>query len=221
MDSYIGQKFGKWIGVGPFSRDKFGMKTLLCRCECGIEKEVRISDLIKGNSKQCVKCARSNMYSSPVIGKKFGKYLVLRDVGKKYNSCIMLECRCDCGATKIVGKTALTSGNSTQCIKCSASERNKKRAKHNMTGTTTYNIWRSMTKRCRDSNSSCYNCYGGRGIRVCERWKSSFENFLEDMGERPEGLQIDRIDNDGNYEPSNCRWVTPKVNANNRRKKFN
>lgn len=81
----------------------------------------------------------------------------------------------------------------------------------------TYNIWCCMRQRCSNPKIGCYERYGGRGIKVCERWQNSFENFLADMGEAPAGMQIDRINNDGNYEKDNCRWSTSKDQANNRR----
>ena len=84
-----------------------------------------------------------------------------------------------------------------------------------MHNTSTYFVWRAMIQRCTNPNTTHYDRYGGRGISVCERWLK-FENFLADMGEKPKGLTLDRIDNNGNYENSNCRWVTHKENCNNR-----
>lgn len=96
----------------------------------------------------------------------------------------------------------------------------KRNYSHGLSQTRTYEAWKHMIQRCTNPHAKHFSYYGGRGITVCERWLSSFENFLADMGERPPGLTLDRYpDNDGNYEPDNCRWATWTQQAANRRKR--
>lgn len=96
-------------------------------------------------------------------------------------------------------------------------ERNKKSATHGMSGNRTYGIWNNIRERCLNTKNKDFQNYGGRGITVCDRWKKSFICFLEDMGEAPRQMQIDRINNDKGYTKENCRWTTVQVQANNRR----
>lgn len=149
-----------------------------------------------------------------ITGRRFGRLVVTKRVFLK-KKVTHWECSCDCGNKITVWATSLMSGNTKSCG-CYRNEQSRDRAKtHGRYGTKTYGSWVSMKRRCLEKSHNRYHVYGGRGIKICDRWLK-FENFYADMGKKPEGMQLDRIDNNGNYEPSNCRWVSLIDNIRNK-----
>ena len=131
-------------------------------------------------------------------------------------------CLCECGTGVLVGAGSLTSGNTKSCG-CIHKEETVKRntvhgfAPHNSARHPLYSTWGGIKNRCYNSKGQDFICYGGRGIFMCRRWRKAFINFLKDMGDRPTGTSIDRMDNNGSYGKWNCKWSTPKEQSNNRR----
>lgn len=199
-----GQRFGKLVAVRQLGRGKGGVRWL-CECDCGNTLDVRAGQL-RYKTRSCG-CSRRHDLQ---VGQRFGALVVLALSPTKARHA-MWRCRCDCGATAIVAGGKLQTGHTTSCG-CKA-------LKHgHWTGgkpSPTYTSWQAMWDRCTRKGHPAFNRYGGRGIGVCERW-SDFPAFLADMGERPAGKTLDRIDNDRGYEPGNCRWATAEEQQGNR-----
>ena len=151
------------------------------------------------------------------VGQKFNRLLVVERDDSKTKRTYWI-CKCDCGETISVAACDVASGHTKSCGCFNQESRVKNNTKHGYNRTPTYVSWSNMIARCSNPKRLEYKNYGGRGISVCDRWLS-FENFVLDMGEKPNLRTLDRINNDGNYEPSNCRWATASEQRRNQRTK--
>lgn len=200
-----GKRFGKWTVSRKIGGGRPHGTIWLCKCDCGTERPVLGSTLGRGGSTSCG-CSRA---AEDLTGRKIGLWTVLGRLQGDKNRNITWLCRCACGTERAVLGFALRSKVSKSCG-CA-------KVKHGMSRTRPHYIWMGMIDRCENPNNPAYQNYGGRGIKVCAKWRRSFASFFEDMGPPPANTELDRINNDGNYEPSNCRWSTAKAQANNRR----
>jgi len=219
-EDFIGRKFYMLTALRDVEDDvTTGGQTrraIEWRCDCGNAVVRLLTRVKKGEVKSCgcYKWKKPNRDAAPV-GETFGRLTVLREVepafvsttGKKKRRVL---CRCSCGQEKSCELVSIKRGVVSSCG-CISKEL---RTTHGQYKSGAYASWKSLISR--GTGRSCPENYYDRGIRVCERWKD-FKNFYEDMGDRPEGMSIDRVDNDGDYEPTNCRWATMKQQLRNRR----
>jgi hypothetical protein len=155
-----------------------------------------------------------------LLGGQFGRLTVVEKTNKRGSSgAVFWKCLCECGKTKDVSSSCLRTEQTKSCgclFLDMAAAKGKAKHKHGMTNTSTYRSWGGMKQRCYNPNNKKYHRYGALGITVCDEWFNSFQKFLDDMGECPKGMSIDRIDVSNGYYKENCRWATQKEQQNNR-----
>lgn len=213
-----GQRFGRLVVKERALNTSSGKTCWICLCDCGSQKIVVGNDLKSGKTKSCG-CARDNIFQD-LTNQRFGKLVVQKRYSVNTKSgAPQWICKCDCGQTTIVSGHNLREGKTKSCG-CSRKGIN---ATHGFTRNNfrekLYSVWEGIHQRCDNPHNKAYHNYGGRGIKMCSEWRESYPRFREWAYQNgyAEGLQIDRINNDGNYEPSNCRFVSPTANAQNRR----
>lgn len=219
-----GQRIGRWVvEVGPFyaHTGKQGFACYTCLCDCGTRRDVRGHILARGRSTSCG-CLHRARTESISIGAKYGMWTVTAgpqmhpDPHKPVNRT-EYECRCECGTIRFIPARRLLQGGSRSCGCATVAKTRSIMTKHGDYAAPLYKVWTGMKQRCSNPHTRRYDRYGGRGISVCDEWQASYLVFKEwaiANGYSP-GLEIDRKDNDGDYSPDNCRFVTRQQNMLN------
>lgn len=216
-----GQEFGYLTVVG-LDEQRCGAKGTFwwCRCICGQRVSADGGNLRRGNSQSCG-CRRAEgslrARFKDLTGQRFGRLVVLRLAARSPEA--RWECLCDCGQRTVTRGTTLRNGETRSCGCASVEALATHRANptHGMSRGPTWRSWSNMRGRVFNLNHHAYDRYGGRGITICPEW-ASFAQFYADMGPRPAGMTLDRIDPDGNYEPGNCRWADWSTQRRNQRR---
>lgn len=216
-----GQRFGRLTVIKESEPKIFanGKKATmwLCKCDCGSLKAYNSQALRKGLTKSCG-CYHSEMVKADYAGKKFGLLTVIKECGRNKSNGVIWLCRCECGNYHKARSNSLKNGITTSCG-CKTHEKLVARlSSHSMSRTRLYKIWQDMKTRCNNPNTPYYFKYGGRGISVCEEW-NDFEPFRDWslVNGYMDELTIDRIDVNGDYTPSNCRWISNQKQQYNKR----
>jgi len=213
----VGKKFKDWIVLRQLDSNRHG-RLFECQCKCGTLRTFASYYIVNPNKwRCCLKCyhaGRGDDCYKLIVGSKRGKWTILKYEKKDLRS--MFYCQCECGEKHWVQAAKVRGNYSKQCEKCQFKEYGFKPV-HGKARSVMHYLWSSMRQRCNNPKNAKFNDYGRRGIKICERW-NKFENFLADMGERPsKDVVLDRINNDGDYEPTNCKWSERYESCNNRR----
>jgi hypothetical protein len=211
VESLIGKKFGKLTVIKEHPVRKNKRVQWVCKCDCGNETNVVTYRLNNGETRSCG-CLQKSKFN--LVGMRFGKLVVTKKhPDKNKYDAVQWYCKCDCGNIIVSTTSHLREGTTISCGNHRGTHRNAIKGNES----TEYGTWLGMRSRCNDKENPSYKDYGGRNIKVCTQW-DSFENFLNDMGKKPDhSFSIERIDNDKGYYPENCIWADRTVQNRNQR----